>query len=72
MPEIKFDIFKIELGKTHEEVVRFDNTEDTPMSVVGHSTDENIFYFEPKDILVPPHSEIKGKLVYRPSSLEME
>ena len=39
MPEIKFEVFKVELGKTHEEIITFENTEDTPMHVQGASTD---------------------------------
>ena len=72
MPEIKFDILKVELGKKHEETITFENTDDTPMIVHGQSSDEKIFYYEPKNIVVPARSNIKAKIIYRPSSLEME
>lgn len=42
------------------------------MKISGKCTQPKIFYFEPSNIVVQPHSSLTAKLIYSPSKLEME
>ena len=69
MPEIKLDTFQIELGKTHREMVLFENTDDKEMTVTAKSTHPNIFFVEQETLLVPPRSKSTNYIIYKASSL---
>lgn len=71
MPETKLEPFKTELGSRHEEVIKFENNENTPLKISGKCSLPKIFFFEPASIVVPPRSSLSAKIVYCPSKLEL-